>query len=208
MCETLPLLFVFSLSSGIFRAVFRQIAQSTAARCHLVHTNTQRTRQKKPPNASPTTWCPWGRPKPRQKIEPRKAARPLFSKVRSLQKIPPVAALVWTWNPACTKISRLGRCQPAPCPSAMWSPRGLIGAWSPARPSTPETKLRTGMGSQRWTLPSPTCSSLFSWITVECAAKPSRVYCSFHKKPTTCIYPWMLTIVSVHFFWYLEIFFF
>lgn len=152
LCKTLLLWYAFS-PSGIFRAVFHQIAHLLAARCHIVHTNTKRTHQKKPLTASPTTWCPWHSQKPQQKIDPHKTARSLFSKVGNLQKIPPTAAFVWTWNRVCTKICRLGRCQPARCPSVMWSLCGLTGAWSLARRSTPETKLHSGTGCQLWTLP-------------------------------------------------------
>lgn len=188
--------------SGISRAAFHQISHLLAARCHMVHTSTKRTSRKKTLNASPTTWCPWRSQKPQQKPDPHQTARPPFSKVGNLQKIPPTAALVWTWNRVCTKICRLGECQPARCPSVMWSLCGLIGAWSLARRSTPETKLRSGTGCQRWTLPSSPCWSLFSWIRGRCAAKPSRTCCSFHKKPTTPIYR-NAYYTSVHFIWYL-----
>lgn len=191
-----PLYYCLISPSGIFRAVFHQIAHLLAAPCHIVHANPKRTHQKKPLNASPTTWCPWRSQKPQQKTDPRKTARPPFSKMGNLQKSPPTAALVWTRNRLCTKICPLGQCQAAPCPSVMWSPCGPTGACGLAPRWTPETKLHSGTGCQRWTPPWPTCSSLFSWIAGGCAAKPSRVYCSFHKKPTT-------HIASVHFIWYL-----
>lgn len=173
--------------------LLRVIARLLAAR---VNTSPDLLRQEPPRNASPTTWCPWRSQKPQQRTDPNKAAGAPSSSSGGLPKIKASAARAWKWLRTGTGTCRADGCRPPCCPTATQNPCGPIGAPSLDRRSTPETKLRSGTGCRRSTLPSPAWWKLSSWIVGGRAPEASQE--TWHQYLHECLPLFPCTLTNLY----------